>query len=134
MIKREAIIFLIVGFITVVVDLTVYNILLTSDAINTNSSKGVGFLVALLFSYVANKNLTFRHADFLPGSLKRYIILYSITLMSNVTVNATMLASLSDFNNTILLSFFIATGVSSVMNFFGMKIFVFRSIQAEQIK
>ena len=126
MIKREAVLFLFVGSTTVLTDLLCYNLLLWQNFCSINLAKGLGFLAGLAFSYAANKKLTFAHTQHEKGSLPRFLILYSITLVVNVIVNAIVLNSLQNWSKVVAFAFIIATGASASLNFLGMKFFVFR--------
>ena len=126
MIKREAVIFLFVGSTTVLIDLIGYSFLLWLDIFSVNLAKVTGFLAGLAFSYVANKKLTFGHTSHERGSLNRYLFIYGITLAVNVIANAVALHSLPVWENVIVMAFIVATSLSALINFLGMKFFVFR--------
>ncbi|WLG43455.1 GtrA family protein [Pseudomonas sp. FP1740] len=127
MIKRELAVFLVVGSLTVLIDFLTYRGLVWTGWMNVDLAKAIGFLTGTLFAYFANKVWTFGHQEHAPGSVWRFALLYAITLSTNVLVNAACLALLSTMSIAVQIAFLIATGVSAILNFLGMKLFVFKS-------
>lgn len=127
MIRRELAIFLIVGCLTVLLDFLSYRSLIWSSLLGTSSAKAVGFLVGTVFAYFANRAWTFKHKVHAPGSAWRFVLLYTVTLAANVAVNAAALALLVGVSIALQAAFLLATGVSTILNFLGMKFFVFKS-------
>mgnify|MGYP000066233871 CR=1 FL=1 len=125
MIKRELLLFLVIGSLTVLIDFFAYRGLVWGELMGINTAKAVGFLIGTVFAYFANRIWTFGKADHAPGSAWRFIALYTVTLGSNVLLNAAVLMLLGQSEWVIQLAFFMATGVSAVLNFIGMKWFVF---------
>ena len=68
MIKRELVIFLIVGASTVLVDLMTYRGLIQFQVMEVDMAKATGFLVGTLFAYFANRFWSFSHNSHAPGS------------------------------------------------------------------
>lgn len=127
MIKREFGIFLIVGSLTVLVDFAVYRGLLWLDVTSIDLAKGVSFLAGTVFAYFANRFWTFGHQSIAAGSVGRFAVLYLSTLIANIAVNALALKALIDVPSSLQWAFLLATGVSAILNFLGMKFFVFHS-------
>ena len=131
MIRRELAIFLIVGTLTVLLDFAVYRALVTWAATNVDAAKGISFLSGTVFAYFANRHWTFGQQAAPAGSAWRFAVLYATTLAANVVLNAGVLAGLSHASDSyspvmaVQLAFLLATAVSAVLNFFGMKFFVF---------
>ena len=94
MIKRELAIFLIVGTLTVMIDFLTYRGLVWAQLLGVDSAKGLGFLTGTVFAYFANRFWTFGHKAHAVGSAWRFIILYSLTLATNVLVNAFLISYL----------------------------------------
>jgi putative flippase GtrA len=90
-------------------------------------AKAAGFLTGSLFAYFANRFWTFGHKQHAPGSVWRFVVLYTSTLGTNVLINSLALHMLADAVGAIQIAFVFATGVSAGLNFLGMKKFVFRS-------
>jgi putative flippase GtrA len=129
MIKREFGIFLIVGSLTVLLDFSTYRSLVWLGIAGIDIAKAIGFLTGTLFAYFANRFWTFGHKTHAPGSAWRFALLYAVTLGTNVLVNS---LALKLFANVII-AFLLATGISAMLNFLGMKLFVFKSHSTSEI-
>ncbi|MEI6730029.1 MAG: GtrA family protein [Pseudomonadota bacterium] len=125
MIKREAAIFLIVGSLTVLIDFLSYRGLVFYG-LETSPAKASGFLIGTIFAYFANRHWTFAHKNHKKGSAWRFAGLYATTLTANVGVNKMILHFLTGFSFSVQIAFLFATGVSTILNFLGMKFFVFK--------
>jgi len=121
---KEVRYFLIIGILTVLIDYLIYT-LSGKLIINTTQAKAVGFISGTVFAFLANRSITFKNHDNIWGHLYKFLILYSGTLFVNVTINNILLNLLNDFQYKIQLSFLIATATSAIINFIGMKYFVF---------
>ena len=89
-------------------------------------SKAIGFMAGTAFAYVANRYWTFNHQAHPTGSHWRFMALYAATLGANVVINTLTLKHLPASQQMVQVAFVAATGVSAVLNFIGMKFFVFR--------
>jgi putative flippase GtrA len=117
--------FLIFGVITVLIDYSAYRALIFFE-FNFNSAKIMSFILGTIFSFGANKNITFsRKNDFFKHLIK-FILLYFVSLMLNVFVNTNFLGWLASSNFNVQISFILATIVSATINFIGMKYFIFK--------
>ncbi len=128
MMRRELALFLVVGSLTVLVDLLVYRGALASGVAAVGACKAAGFLAGTVFAYFANKAWTFGHAGPAPGSALRFSAVYGATLLANVAVNAGVLS----LGARVTPAFLAATAVSAALNFAGMKFLVFRSTTSAQ--
>lgn len=127
MIKRELVIFLVVGVTTVLVDYFSYRGLIAFEIISVDFAKAVSFLIGTLFAYYANRFWTFGNQQYVQGTVWRFIILYTGTLGVNVLTNALALKVFFDVTYSIEMAFVLATSLSAGLNFLGMKFFVFRA-------
>jgi putative flippase GtrA len=118
--KKELKRFLVAGFGAVGTDLFLYYIFL--DYLSSNISKGISFLVGTIVAFVINKYWTFEKHDKSFKEIILFGILYGVTLVINVLTNKLVL----DYTSIVLLSFLVATGVSTVLNFIGQKFWVFK--------
>lgn len=134
MIKRELLIFLVVGIVTVVIDFLAYQGLILFGVAGIDIAKAAGFVVGTVFAYFANRYWTFGHNRHASGSAFRFGILYVISLGANVGINALCLMGLKDHSMSVQLAFLFATGLSATLNFLGMRLFVFadKSIETSQ--
>lgn len=126
MIKREFMVFLIVGASTALIDFITYRGLIQLQAIDVDMAKATGFVIGALFAYFANRFWTFGHKPNTVGSPFRFIVLYLSTLCANVIMNALSLKLIANKAASFQLAFLLATGISASLNFLGMKFFVFR--------
>lgn len=120
-IKKELVLFSIIGFSTVAIDYFFYNFFLANQILAVNTSKGLSFFIGTIYSYLMNRFLTFSHALYKQGSIHRFLVVYTSALILNVTINGIILM----IHSSIVLSFLIATSFSAVFNFLGMKFYVF---------
>lgn len=127
MIKKELGTFLLVGMLTVLVDFASYTALVSIAMMRIDIAKAAGFLIGTLFAYFANRFWTFGTRAHAPGSAGRFALLYLLTLAANIGVNAAALRLLDEMWGYMQLAFVLATGVSAVLNFIGMKWFVFKA-------
>jgi putative flippase GtrA len=134
MIKRELAIFLVVGASTVLIDFVSYRSLVGFEVMAVDMAKATGFLMGTLFAYFANRFWTFGHKPHAPGSAWRFAVLYASTLGANVLINSLALKLFADAVAAISLAFLVATGVSASLNFWGMKLFVFRPSPASELQ
>lgn len=123
--KREALIFLIVGTLTVGIDFLCYTLLL-DVGVRYTFAKATGFVVGTAFAYFANRWWTFGHRQHASGSAFRFAMLYMLTLGGNVLINHAVLLIAGEREWAVRLAFLAATGVSAALNFLGMRFFVFR--------
>lgn len=112
--------FLVAGLSAVGTDLGIYYLLL--NFLDSYIAKGISFLAGTVVAFIINKYWTFEKKEKSYIEIIRFAILYSITLGVNVLTNKLVL----DNSGIVMLSFIIATGVSTVLNFIGQKFWVFK--------
>lgn len=129
MIKLQFAKFLVVGSLTVGLDFLVYLGLISAEIATTDIAKLLGFLSGTIFAYFANQFWTFKNQNevAIGSSLWRFGLLYGLTLLVNVSVNSVFLGCLDGQAYQIQYAFLIATCLSALLNFLGMKYFVFKS-------
>jgi putative flippase GtrA len=125
MIRRELLVFLVVGSLTVLLDFLSYR-MLAAFGLATGPAKAAGFLAGTTFAYFANRAWTFGHRRHAAGTGWRFGLLYALSLAANVAVNALALRVFAGIDVAVQLAFLAATGVSTCFNFLGMKMFVFK--------
>jgi putative flippase GtrA len=124
--KRELVVFLLVGSLTVLIDFLSYMGLVWNSLLQVNGAKTVGFFTGTLFAYYANRYWTFAKTEHAAGSCWRFVILYASTLGVNVISNSIALTAMSASKLAMPVAFIFATGLSATLNFIGMKFFVFK--------
>jgi putative flippase GtrA len=127
MIKREISRFLVVGSMTVMTDYLIYRALQWADLTTIDLSKAIGFTAGTLFAYFANRFWTFNQVQSVLSSPLRFAQLYGLTLVVNVAANSAFLIILAGFLQTIEIAFVLSTGISAILNFLGMKYYVFKN-------
>ena len=118
-IKRELNKFLFAGLAAVGTDLLAYYLLL--NLLSYEVSKGISFIMGSVVAYIINKYWTFNKSEKSYVEMIRFGVLYSTTLGLNIMTNKLVL----DNTNMILVSFLVATGISTILNFIGQKWWVF---------
>ena len=118
-IKRELNKFLIAGLAAVGSDLLVYYLLL--NLLSTEVSKGISFIIGSVVAFIINKYWTFKKPEKSYKEMIQFGVLYSTTLGLNVMTNKIVL----DYTDIVLVSFTVATGISTILNFVGQKWWVF---------
>jgi putative flippase GtrA len=109
--------FLVIGGTAVLIDLVVYTLL--NSFIATALAKGASYVSGMAFSYVGNKHWTFGASGGKSLEPFTYACLYGSTLAINVAVNSAALFVLGGEQTA--LAFLIATGVTTILNYLGMR-------------
>lgn len=119
---KELLRFLVGGGSAVIVDFTVYSILVYC-AVDVSVAKAISYVAGAAIGFIINKFWTFESAKISIYEILRYIILYAFSALANTAVNAAVIwvTSITVF------AFLCATGVSTIMNFLGQKFFVFKT-------
>ena len=120
--------YLVVGLLSVLTDYAVYQ-LLTGRGLSSAAAKGLSYVAGMILGFVGNKSWTFRSARRSPGEVLSYLGLYSATLGLNVGVNEaaqSILATVISSTWSATFAFLVATGVTTVVNFLGLKFITFR--------
>ena len=119
-IKRELNKFFVTGLSAVGTDMLIYYLLL--NILSYEISKGISFFIGSVVAFILNKYWTFKKPKKSYKEMIQFGVLYSITLGLNVITNKIML----DYTSLVLISFLVATGVSTILNFTGQKWWVFK--------
>ncbi|MEK7452463.1 MAG: GtrA family protein, partial [Patescibacteria group bacterium] len=118
--KKELFRFLITGFTAVGTDACVYAILLYF--LSPSYAKTSSFFAGTIVAYLLNKYWTFEKKVFVFKEVIRFLSLYTVTLFVNVWVNTFTL----DLTHQHTIAFLFATTTSTILNFIGLKFWVFR--------
>jgi putative flippase GtrA len=124
--------FLAVGMIAVCLDWGIYLALTNFFGVGAVPSKGLSYVIGTIFAFVANGRLVFQ-SDLAPVNFLKHLLLYTFSLVVNTLIFAYWESNFS-FQSPIILSAALLTStfVSTVINFVGMRFWVFkkRSIHA----
>ena len=116
--------FLIVGFSSVAIDAAVYWLLLALGCPSW-TAKPISYVAGTIFSYFGNWRFTFgeRRGKF---SEVAFALVYASSLAINLGLNELGLQLLHDWSFRAPVVFLFTTAVTTVWNFVGMSLFVFR--------
>lgn len=120
-----------VGLGSVAIDAIVYAILLALTG-NSVVAKSISYLSGAVFSYFANWRFTFgaRRGKF---SEVAFVLVYVSSLAVNIVVNELFLTWFPGVWWRAPLAFFVTTGFTTVWNYIGMSLFVFRTPHLEDV-
>ena len=124
MVRRQIRRFLVVGSLTVLVDLVSYRLCLETG-LPVPLAKTIGFLSGTIFAYFFNRFWTFQSQSS-HVALFKFLLLYLSTLLTNVGVNQIVFEAVPLGERGQLFAILVATSVSATLNFLGMKYIVFR--------
>jgi putative flippase GtrA len=126
MIHRQFFFFILNGIVSVALAYFIYKLLISSNILGINWANGIAYISGMIFGFFANRRWTFQDRKIVSRKvITSYLFLYSLTLLVNVFINALTLKFLSNVDGHIFLSFFTAISISTILNFIGMKHFVF---------
>ena len=124
--------FLAVGMIAVSLDWGIYLALVNFLGLGAVLSKSLSYIIGTMYAFVANGRLVFQ-SDLVPVNFLKHLLLYTFSLLANTLVFAFLKSNFS-FDSPMILgaALLAATFVSTVINFVGMRFWVFkkRSIHA----
>ncbi|WP_425548592.1 GtrA family protein [Allohahella marinimesophila] len=95
---------------------------LLSLYIDYNVAKGISFCLGSIVAYVLNNIWTFKVTKFTHVNVMKFSLLYITTFLFNVAINALVFLAFE----IKFLAFLFATGVSAVLNYVGLKYWVFK--------
>jgi putative flippase GtrA len=123
MVRAQAARFVLVGAFTALADYGAYRLLLALD-IGISPAKAAGFVIGTTLSYLLNRAWTFGAAG-RAHAVGRFVAVYAVTLVVNVGVNAVAVAALTGVPGRITVAWLVAQAIASLLNFLGMRHFVF---------
>ena len=126
MIRRELGFFVLNGIISVAIAYSVYRGLVASGLL-IEVANGIAYLAGMAYGFLANKRLAFRDRNVVSSSkVARYALLHMATLLVNVGVNSVMFDILHGLPSGLSSAFLVAIAASTVLNFLGLKYWVFK--------
>jgi putative flippase GtrA len=128
-VKHELVRYLVSGISAVCTDMLTYTLLLPS--MGPSPSKTISFITATVVAYFLNKFWTFKQVEHSWPQMFKFGALYSTSLIANVAVNRTAIFIIEQYVKQLLsveyqLSWLLATGTSTVLNYVGQKFWVFK--------
>jgi putative flippase GtrA len=126
MFRRQVVFFLINGLVSLLIAYSIYFILI-HNGVTVSLSNSLAYVIAMLYGFFANRKFAFNDNEIVSNiKIIKYIILYSFTLILNVNINSVALDIIAGFYGDLFLAFFVALSISTVINFIGMKYWVFK--------
>ena len=119
--KKEVSRFVVAGISAVGTDLGTYLIMI--NWFHESLAKTISFILGSVVAFLINKYWTFESKPLEIKEMMKFVTLYLSTLAVNVVVNQIVLLL---FPIMIILGFFMATATSTILNFIGMKFWVFK--------
>lgn len=128
--------FLVIGLCSVGVDLSTYVAMVRLGHVQTDLAKGISYVLGMIVGFIGNKLWTFRSSRKNAAEPITYIALYAFTLAVNIGVNRALLsAGAALFPHArepgvraiAAFAALSATGVTTVLNFLGMRLVTFRA-------
>jgi len=142
--QKQLIKFTLIGITAVLVDLSCYYSflnLLPEKPFGYNNepiAKALSFLCGLTVTYFFNKRWTWKQSNHSKKRFLKFIFLYAVSLMVNVSMNSLFLYILTEtpvlqpIPYKYFIAFVGATGISSLLNFMGQKFWVFKLKQVSE--
>lgn len=137
--KTQLLKFIFVGAIAAIADLSFYYLFLQilpeyfwSLFSNESIAKALSFVIGTTVTYYLNKFWTWKRKDRSTKRFAKFLVLYAITLLMNVSVNSLLLYLFHQYStfynlpNKYLFAFIGAAGASACVNFIGQKFWVFK--------
>ena len=121
--------FLVIGVLSVLIDRATYGLLLKTG-LYVFLAKGISYVTGMSFGFFGNKYWTFQSPQKSVAEPVVYLAVYAVTLGVNMAINAFLLVQLSEQLGQSLaleVAFLVATGVTTVLNFLGMRLLAFRA-------
>lgn len=119
--KKEIPRFIVAGILAVATDYFSY--LALTNVIDVDLSKACSFMLGSVVAFILNKFWTFESDKKITTAIMPFIVLYSSTFFVNVSLNHFSLVYVTDIKT---IAFLVATSASTVLNFLGMKFWVFK--------
>jgi len=124
----EAYRFLLVGLCSVTIDFLFYYIFIHLNFLDPNNSKRLSFILGASFAFFANRSFVFKVEE---RKITQYIY-FSILYFTSFIFNSLVHDYTYLFTKIIFLSFLVATGVSTIINFIGQKFIIFKKIETNK--
>lgn len=117
---KEILKFCVGGGSAVLVDFLLYLFLKNNTTVLI--SKCISYIAGAIVGFIINKLWTFESKKFKIEEIIKYIVLYLCSALINTLVNKGVILLFG----SVVVAFFVATGISTVINFLGQKFIVFK--------
>jgi len=118
--------FFVGGLVAVFIDWSTYFLLARFGGIEPTVSKVISFIVGSIFAFYYNGMISFQ-SNLRKSRFIRHMSLYTCSMLINLAVfHSTIKATPVFLNSFSFLSLALATSISMLVNFYGMRNWVFR--------
>jgi putative flippase GtrA len=124
-IKRELVRFALVGVATVTIAYIIYRTLVFFG-LDRDISNGIAYAVGVCISFFLNKSWTFSNKKRSHQVIIQFLVLHIFSLFACVFVNSIAFTELTNEPFRVEIAFIFGIATSTLLNFIGMKYFVFR--------
>lgn len=125
-IRREIGFFILNGIISVILAYVIYQTLVSVWVLGIHWASGTAYICGTAYGFFSNRRWAFQDRRLITRkTIVLFVTLYCFTLMVNVSVNVIMLRLIDGLRGDILLPFITAISISTILNFIGLKYFVF---------
>ena len=115
--------FIIIGICSVLIDFIFYYLFIYINLFDPENSKRISFIIGAIFAFYANRSYVFKIIDKKISQYFAFALLYFVSFSLNSFVHDFVLLKLE----ILLVSFMIATMVSTIINFCGQKFIIFKN-------
>jgi putative flippase GtrA len=123
-VTKQAARFLVIGFISTAINYSLFLILFLSGFFNYLFSSGLGYISGMIFGFYYNRKVTFYSKEGIKKSLLVYLIVYIGSLLISLYL---LDLFVEKYNSDVLLTNLLLLILTTLTNFFGVKIFAFRN-------
>ena len=125
--------FIIVGFLSVTVDWSIYLMCTRWLGFPYWIDKTFSFFCGTLFSFIANGKWTFQ-SELTRRKLGKHMLVYTLSLVANVVTNQTLLNLLVQSpKHQRFFALLAATSVSTALNYIGLKKWIFSTGEGSSV-
>ena len=125
--------FLTVGMSTVCLDWGIYLALTNFFGVGAVPSKSFSYIIGTIFTFIASGRLVFQ-SSLAPVNFLKHLLLYTFSLLANTLIFGFWKSNFS-FDSPMILgaALLTATFVSTVINFVGMRFWVFNNKRSSHV-
>ncbi len=117
--------FILVGICSVTIDFLFYYIFIYFDFLDPNSSKRASFILGAVFAFFANRRFVFNVQE---RKITQYIF-FSILYFTSFILNSLVHDYIYFLTGITLLSFLLASAISTITNYIGQKFVIFKKMK-----
>ena len=108
---------------SVLIDFIFYYLFIYISLFDPDNSKRISFIIGAIFAFYANRSYVFKVIDKKISQYFAFALLYFVSFSLNSIVHDFVLLKLE----ILLVSFLVATMVSTIINFCGQKFIIFKN-------